>query len=864
MAKKKNRGRTAPRRTDAVARRQAPRRSDAAAPSWFTGWRRVGVFVVAMAAVAGAVWIVAGNDDDPEPSAAEEPMAAACRRLAGSPRERLTACLDELDAATLSPDATAELDAVVDGRSGKVLVAGDAVEADVDQVLLSDATDLHDVLLGDDEAAAAEALRADGIEAFVIDLDLARALDRDDAVVSRLAYHEFLEWFELHWVTTDGLVYGVRSEPMGVDDEVGQSLLAGLRARLEDGDAVPPQEWQPEAVRIIASMRLPGQTLAMRHSVGQEIETVLDDLADKLRRRWQREVEPLGLGRLEDRLDDVRLEVHVVTERADVELRHEGELADLWEMGIDGATLTEPLDDGSERFGYMPGSEATPRAILDPESFFELVAREFGWPDAGAWEDEDVRLTLIRDDHFMERMPGGGEAVRMMRGNPVVDMEEITDESIRDMLVAGGDWWLANQHPDGSFVYKYWPEDNRISTDYNEIRHLLGPRDLIDTWRYRRDPAYLDGARRAMDWLLPYEITPDDAPHPSLPHPDEGQVLYRYPLEARNGEPPNQKLGTVAVGLMAWVKWAEATGSHDEDDRIRAMAEYTLSQAEDDGRFDPYNVPPDHSYADAVNDIVPGEAALALGMVADYFDDTEWVEFFPKFLDHYEPWFRERAEKTRPHGRWPRERYDNQTRLELVQFGPWAVMASRQYYELTGDERSARFGLEIADWLIDNYQWDSERSPWPDYVGGYYKIPSELPAMQAFVYGEATAAAYRIALQFEPERKDKYDRATRETLRFLGVMQYDEVDSYFGPRPEFLLGGVRYAMNHGKVRTDYVGHALSTISQYLDARAMDPDVQTPVTPLEVGPEGSRPRPPAAPGPSEAGGAGADRGEEGAE
>ena len=67
-------------------------------------------------------------------------------------------------------------------------------------------------------------------------------------------------------------------------------------------------------------------------------------------------------------------------------------------------------------------------------------------------------------------------------------------------------------------------------------------------------------------------------------------------------------------------------------------------------------------------------------------------------------------------------------------------------------------------------------------------------------------------------------------------MQYDEVNSYFGPRPEFLLGGVRYAMNHGKVRSGYVGHALSTLSKYRDARAMDLDVETPVMPVEVEPK----------------------------
>ena len=814
----------------------APQSKGSEVGPWFTGRRRAVALVAAIAVVAVAVWLVAGNDDGPASDAAE--TSTTCRRLVGPPAERLSACLDRLDDVALSGDAIADLVDIVDEPSDRLLVAGDGVDADVDEVLLDDAQDLQEVLLDDDEAAAAEALRADGIEAFVLHRDLALALDRDDTVVSRLAYHEFLEWFDLRWLTEEGLVYSVRTEARGVSDRVGEELLTGLRARLASADVVPTQSWKPEVVRLIASMRLSGQTLAMRHAVGEDIEAVLDDLADKLDRRWERDVEILGLGRLEERLDEVRLEVHVVNERADVEARDDDDLAELWEMGIDGATLTEELDDGSERFGFMPGSEATPRSIIDPESFLDVLADEFAWPDADPWERDDVRLTLIRDDHFMERVPGGGETVRMMRGNPVVGMDEITDESIRQMLVAGGDWWLANQHQDGSFVYKYWPDDNRISSDYNEIRHLLGPRDLIDTWRYRRDPSYIDGARRAMDWLLPYEITPDDPPHTSLPHPGEGEVLYRYPLQVVNGELPNQKLGTVAVALMGWVKWAEATGSHEEDARIRAMAEYTLSQAEEDGRFEAYNVRPGHPFANAANDIVPGEAALALGMVAEYLDDDQWVDFFPKFLDYYEPWFRRRVERTRPYGRWPRGTYANQTRLELVQFGPWAVMASRQYYELTGDERSARFGLEIADWLIDNYQWDTERSPWPDYVGGYYKIPEELPAMQAFVYGEATAAAYRIALQFDPERKAKYDDATRETIRFLRVMQYDEVDSYFAPRPEFVVGGVRYAMNHGKVRTDYVGHALSTLSQYLDARAMDPDVEAPVSPIEVGPAGT--------------------------
>ena len=314
---------------------------------------------------------------------------------------------------------------------------------------------------------------------------------------------------------------------------------------------------------------------------------------------------------------------------------------------------------------------------------------------------------------------------------------------------------VAGKYADGSFNYKFWPSQNRLSSDYNEVRHILATRDLADTWRYRQDERYLDGSRKAMDWLLKYQIHDTDTPHSVLPHPTEGSMLFRYPLvkgEVAN-KPPNQKLGTVAVALLGWVAWAEATGNRSEDNRIRKMAQFVLSQADAEGKFHAYYVDRNHAYYNNKNDIVPGEAALALGEVAEYFDEPQWLEFFPKFLDYYEPWFRSRAAKKNPTGRWPHNTYDNLVRLDLVQFGPWSVLANKQYYSMTGDERAAAFGLEVADWMIDIYQWSEERSPWPDFVGGYYKIPSELPAMQTFCYSEGTAAAYRWRLNFVPTKK---------------------------------------------------------------------------------------------------------------
>ena len=39
-------------------------------------------------------------------------------------------------------------------------------------------------------------------------------------------------------------------------------------------------------------------------------------------------------------------------------------------------------------------------------------------------------------------------------------------------------------------------------------------------------------------------------------------------------------------------------------------------------------------------------------------------------------------------------------------------------------------------------EYTSDKTPYPDYVGGYYKFEGELPAMQAFCYAEGRAAMY--------------------------------------------------------------------------------------------------------------------------
>ena len=83
----------------------------------------------------------------------------------------------------------------------------------------------------------------------------------------------------------------------------------------------------------------------------------------------------------------------------------------------------------------------------------------------------------------------------------------------------------------------------------------------------------------------------------------------------------------------------------------------------------------------------------------------------------------------------------------------------------------------------------SRSHPWPDYTGGYFKMAEELPAMQAFCYAEGTAAAYQLAIRFDPEQSPFFEKSTREAMRLGLAMQYTEDDTYAFSRPYQVMGG---------------------------------------------------------------------------
>ena len=716
---------------------------------------------------------------------------------------RVEAAWKEADKVTISGDGAALIKKV----ASPVLVDVPEKVTPMEGVELRDLradAKLKELLLGTDEIAAAEAVRATGARVLIVHSALRPSMDRTKNVLSRLYNHDALERFQLARVEEGALVYLVVDKQLQFTPELASASIQWLRAHLSGQNPPPFPAVKAErgSWAMVASLRGRGQEVAFSLAEGATLDRALFEVANDLEAFHRRNKEPLGFPPLRDHMAGLAIEVHRITERAHVVPRDESSLQDLFEMGIDGAILLDRQGD-KKQSGVWPGAVAVSRGITKADNFLRGVAKDFRWDSLRPWRESETELEIFRSVHYLE-IPGKG-VVPMYRGTPPVPMEFVNQTTTKESILLAGEWYLANLMPDGVVTYKFWPEDNRYSNEYNHVRHTLATWNLWQAWTLDPRPEFLEGAIRAQDWSLR-----------SLGEKD-GMAFMTHGGQT--------KLGSVVVALMGMIEVAKSTGDRSNDELMRKFAKFVMFMQADSGTFRGYWNPQTGEFINQVNDIVPGEAALALVMLHEYFDDPQYLEPLPKFFAYYKPWYEERKNKRSDGGPWPAYTYDNATRLELVQFGPWTVMAAAAYTRVRPDAKEVSdFGLDVAKWMIDTYEYTEENAPFPDYVGGYYKFEGELPAMQAFCYAEGTAAAYDMALRMDPTRAPYFEKHTREAIRMGFQMQHDGVDSVYYSRPLEIMGGIKYALNEPKVRIDYVHHGLSAMYQWLVASRNDPNL----------------------------------------
>lgn len=696
---------------------------------------------------------------------------------------------------------------------------------------------------GTEEAELHKLVVEQGADFVVVRWDILASVDRGRWVASRLYHDDFREYFQLVAVDENVRVYRPIEAPMSYPPQLASLTADQIRARLR-GEKIYPLDVKTEDGRkwnLVATARLPGaRELATGMCMRDTYADCVVELANDLEREHRRYQEWYGGPKIGEQSEELIIEVHRVTERALILTDDRDKIESLWEMGIDGAII---IDTGDDKAAIIPGSVAYTRSYREADRMLRHGAQEFKMSSLRPWRESDGTLEKIRTIEYQE-LPGG-YLVPLFRGVPPVPMEVVDLPALEESVVMGGEWYLRNLHPNdqplryapGQVTYKMWPSENRYSDEYNLVRHTLATWNLVQAWQMAPERTeFLDGATRALDWTLTWQKseTLDDGTVITFIEYPQYDAQGRKMLVGDPSTPPapvaemnpnsNRKLGSIVVGMMGIIDLSRAKDTHEYDELLEEMGNFVLHMQDDDGRFRPYYVPPTHPYAKERNDIVPGEAALALVMLYEYTGDEKWIEPIPRYFEFYEGWWDVRETQKSTVSAWPAYQYNNQTRLDLVQFGPWSVMAANAYNRATGSEEGVDFALRVSDWMIDSYQWTEENAPWPDYVGGYYKMEGELPAMQAFCYAEGTAAAYQLATRVRPDQAAKHEVATRESMRFALQMQYDQLQIYPFSRGDEVYGGTRYAMNETKVRIDYVHHSLSAVYQYVLGARVDPNL----------------------------------------
>jgi hypothetical protein len=382
----------------------------------------------------------------------------------------------------------------------------------------------------------------------------------------------------------------------------------------------------------------------------------------------------------------------------------------------------------------------------------------------------DAVVERFATTSFLERAPGGGgPPVDLVRGTPLV--ETVTRRRLLAAAEAGADWLLRFQKPDGSFHYAYNAATDQVEPGYNVVRHAGTAWSLAVASRALGHRRHLDGARRALDWLLRHAHTRDDLTW--IEH--DGHALT----------------GTAALGLVALLEAREAERATRDDAAIRGLGRFLLFMQREDGFLWSEYDPQAHRGLVPEGDVplyVQGQALLALVRLQRALPDPAWLRAATKAADflaaHRDAWFAARG-------------------LEALPPDHWTLLAVNELHALGAARRThADYALFVAKLILDE-QETPETARWPDHVGAPRENPPRVTPTASRC--EGLVAAWQLAERLGADPAE-YRRAALASARFQLSHQYDDVNSHLLPNPARARGGFFSSYANHTTRIDSIQH----------------------------------------------------------
>lgn len=383
----------------------------------------------------------------------------------------------------------------------------------------------------------------------------------------------------------------------------------------------------------------------------------------------------------------------------------------------------------------------------------------------------------VRFDSFMEvslEVPEAAPA-RLYRGNRLE--VEATPEHLLASVVAGAEYLLRHQRPDGNFGYNYLAKEDAYDDDYNLLRHAGTCYALLEVYQATGREDFLTAARRGIEALLE---------HVRGPRPEDADAAF----EAIVSPDEEAKLGGAALAILALVEHQRATGDSRWQAQAERLARFLLFQQREDagnvGRFHSkyFYGPPDPEPFESI--YYPGEAILALARLSRLSGRPEHLE------------------AARRGAAWLVEVRDADKSTADLPHDHWLLMALAELDELTGEARWRSHAERIARAIVEAQRLSSSH---PDWIGSFYDPPRSTPTATR---AEALVAMVRLAdrsgLSAEP-----YLAALRRMAVFQLRCQLTPESAMYLARPDRAVGGFRRSLTDWEIRIDYVQHNLSAL-----------------------------------------------------
>jgi len=456
------------------------------------------------------------------------------------------------------------------------------------------------------------------------------------------------------------------------------------------------------------------------------------------------------------KLGDYRIKIDIVRSR--IRLFHPSELV-FWKSFSPGETgIKLP---GDEPLCLLP-SVTIEEQLATPEAVIERLL------EGSRQGNRDLPLELFRTISFIERYPGGAP-LELYRAFPLV--RRITRKDLRAAYLAGAEWFLRNQRPDGSFNYLYYPLDDSYEDKEDSLARQTGVAyALYRIYRQTGKHAFYEAGERSLAFLLRQKR-------------EKGGIAFL--ATSRKGE-----LGPTSLLILALVERRKATSSKQYDALLGKLGRFACFMMKQSGEFYTNYFFEEDGFEPAENpsDIPTGQAVLALVRLRGELGDKAWLpaaEKAARFLITERPRKLLRAGLDDP-----------------ILADAWLAQALRELYTASPNYLYAEHAFTIGSRILES-QLRGECEP--DFVGGFLTQPPSVCTSAS--RAEGLVAIGKLAKQMGIP-SELYEDALLNAARFLIANQFNRENAYFLPNPDRAIGAFRKDATDLSVRIDYTRHAV--------------------------------------------------------